>query len=146
MKKLFVLMSIFIATMTVVAQNGVFESDIARLLRLNGSSASFDVAFDQITSQFQMMKPSIPDSVWASLRKEVFDPEVEILFRKMVPVYKKYFTHEEVKGLIAFFESPLGKDYMENSARVTKEMLPVSQTWGMGLGQKINDYLTQKGF
>jgi hypothetical protein len=139
-------MSIILATMTGIAQNGAFENDIARLLRLNGSSASFDVAFDQITSQFMMMKPSIPDSVWTSLRKEVFDPEVEILLQKMVPVYKKHFTHEEVKGLITFFESPLGKNYMENNVRVTREMVPVSQTWGMGLGQKINDYLTQKGF
>jgi len=56
------------------------------------------------------------------LRKEVFDPEVDILFQKMVPVYKKHFTHEQVK------------------------MVPVSQAWGMGLGQKINDYLTKKGF
>ncbi len=132
--------------MTGNAQNGGFENDIVRLLRLNGSSASFDVAFDQITSQFMMMKPSIPDSVWTSLRKEVFDPEVENLFQKMVPVYKKHFTHEEVKGLIAFFESPLGKTYTGNNELVTKEMVPVSQTWGMGLGQKINDYLTKKGF
>jgi len=139
-------MSIILATMTAVAQNGAFESDIARLLRLNGSAASFDVAFDQITSQFMMMKPSIPDSGWTLLRKEVFDPEVDILFQKMVPVYKKHFTHEQVKELIGFFESPLGKNYMEGNAQITKEMVPVSQAWGMGLGQKINDYLTKKGF
>lgn len=48
-----------------------------------------------------------------------------------VELYDKYFTNEDIKGLIQFYESPLGKKTVQVVPTLTQE----SVTRGMEVGQ-----------
>lgn len=58
----------------------------------------------------------------------------------------KHLTHSDVKELIQFYESPLGKKLTAATGKITSESMQMAQTWGMGLGNKINGYLQEKGY
>ncbi|MCX6219801.1 MAG: DUF2059 domain-containing protein [Bacteroidia bacterium] len=59
----------------------------------------------------------------------------------LIPVYKKHFTQEEVKAIVAFYETPAGKKLAEKTPMVTMESMQLSQTWAMSLMGKIQAYL-----
>jgi hypothetical protein len=52
-------------------------------------------------------------------------------------VYNKYYTHDEIKQLITFYKSPLGKRLVEVTPLLTQETMVIGQKWGEKLGQDI---------
>jgi uncharacterized protein len=50
----------------------------------------------------------------------------------IVPIYAKYFSLEDIKGLTQFYESPLGQKIVKNMAAVVQE----SQNDAMEIGQR----------
>ena len=128
------------------AQSDNFDRDIEKFLQINGSEATYDMMYEQIKQQFKMSKPAVPDSVWAQLKTAVYDKELKTLTKQLVPIYKKHFTHADVKELIAFYESPVGKKLAKETPLITKDAMQISQTWAVGLMGKFNTWLTQKGY
>ncbi|HJQ33538.1 MAG TPA: DUF2059 domain-containing protein [Pyrinomonadaceae bacterium] len=49
----------------------------------------------------------------------------------MVPIYDRHFTAEEIKGLLAFYETPLGRKVVETLPEVMRE----AQTFGAERGR-----------
>ena len=139
--KLFLVSIMLFAGATAFAQTDPFESDILKMQQINGSSGTTDAMFSQIVAQLKSAKPDVTEAKWAALKKDVFDVEVKDLQKMLVPVYKKYFTPEEVKAIIAFYESPVGKKLAGQTPQITTESMQVTQQWGMGLFGKIQSYL-----
>jgi uncharacterized protein len=146
MTRIAYIIALTLATFLAYAQMDDFDRDIEQFLRINGSSAAFDIAVDQMVSQFKMMKSDAPDAVWTDLRDQVFDREIEALYKLLIPLYKKHFTHPEIKSLIEFYRSPLGEKVTGTLGMITHESLAISQNWAMGLGMKITEFLQQKGY
>jgi hypothetical protein len=59
--------------------------------------------------------------------------ELQQLLELAVPLYDKYFSHEDIKGLIKFYETPLGQKALSVLPNLSVEM----QGEGMKLGEKI---------
>ncbi len=145
MYKIIFIIGLCLVTLVSKAQQSEAEKDIIRLMEVNGSAAGYDLAFDQIVSQFKMMKPNVPQLTWDMAKRDVFDKEIVELNKKLIPVYQKNFSAEEVKQLIAFYTSPLGKKLIDGTTKISKESMQIAQPWAMSLGGKIQGYLGEKG-
>jgi uncharacterized protein len=145
MCKIIFILGLCLAMLASKAQQTDAEKDILKLMQVNGSAASYDLAYDQIVAQFKMMKPNVPQFNWDIAKRDVFDKEIIELQKQLIPVYAKNFTPEEVKQLIAFYTSPLGKKLVDGTTQVSKESLKVAQPWAMSLAQKLQSYLTGIG-
>ncbi len=128
------------------AQTADFDKDLLTFMEISGSTATYDLMYDQLTAQLKMMKPGVPDSLWVSLKTEVYNQEVKELTKQLVPLYKKHFTHADVKELISFYNSPTGKKLAAKTPLISQEAMQLGQTWGMGLMGKLNGWLTEKGY
>ena len=146
MARIFFIAGLLLAGLLASAQNSEFDNDIKKFLAINGSTAAYDMVFDQMVAQFKMMKTEAPEEVWKAIRTEVFDKEIEALNTLMIPVYKKHYSHSDIKAFNAFYESPAGKKLTGAMGPITQESMQLSQTWAMGLGQKMNAYLQEKGY
>src|SRR5262245_46700277 len=84
--------------------------DIRKLLRLTGvaSQKTMDQMFDMVGANFS--KDPKAQEFWHEYRKEI---KLEELLDSMVPIYDKYLTQDDIKGVIAFYESPVGKKFVE---------------------------------
>lgn len=127
------------------AQQTRTEKDILKLMEVNGSAANYDLAFEQIVSQFKMMKPNVPQLTWDMAKREVFDKEIIELNKKLIPIYQKNFAPADIKQLIEFYQSPLGKKLVDGTTKVGKESMEIAQPWGMSLAGKIQGFLAEKG-
>lgn len=147
MKKLSVIILLALSAMTALAQDA-FDKDIIKLQEVNGTVATQDMVFKQIKMQMKMQAQmkNAPEEVWDSLYISVFKSELVSLNEKIIPIYKKHFTHEEIKELIRFYESPIGTKMSKETPAITQESMQLSQRWAMGLMKKMNDFMAEEGY
>jgi len=143
--KLLILSLLLIGFSFCHAQENNFDQDILRFLEVNGSKQTMEPMVNQMIKQFRSMKSGVPEDFWTLLKLDL-TADMTDLMKKMVPIYKKHLTHEEIKGLIEFYESPIGKSFTSKSGLIMQESMQIGQQWGMQIGGKIQQKLTDAGY
>jgi hypothetical protein len=143
MKKIIFVLAIIIGTSTFGIYGQTKNDDILKLLRVSGSDKMADQMMTVLIPQFRQLVPGIPDAFWVRFREKI---NIEDLLIACVPAYSKYYTHDEIKQLIKFYESPLGKRMVEVTPLLTQETIAVGQKWGEKLGQDIVNELIKDGY
>jgi hypothetical protein len=126
--------------------------DIRRLMDVTGS-ANIANQFASGTSQqmFKALKaarPDIPDRAMAIMEKELVKLFAEKmsasggLLEQIVPVYHKHFTHPEIRELLAFYQTPIGRKAILVLPQVVNESMVAGQRWGQALGPEIEKRIT----
>lgn len=122
-------------------------SDIKRLMDVTGS-ANIAKQFASASSRqiFQTLKasrPEISDRALAVVDKELmalFSEKMSApggLMDQIIPVYDKYFTHQEIRELLAFYQTSIGKKVIFVLPKVANESMMAGQRWGQSLGPEI---------
>jgi hypothetical protein len=66
---------------------------------------------------------------------------------ELVPLYDKYYTHDEIKQLIKFYESPLGKRVLEITPLLSTEAGEIGEEWGKKLAAEVfDDLMKERGY
>ncbi len=144
MARIFYILALMLASFLAGAQPSEFDKDIETFLSINGSTATYDFAFEQMVTRLKMNKVDAPDELWKEVREHIFDKEISALNKMLIPIYMKHFTHSEIKALIEFYQSPIGKKMTGNISPITIESIHISQKWMIGLGQKMNAFILSK--
>jgi hypothetical protein len=63
--------------------------------------------------------------------------KAEDLIDRLIPVYDRNLTHEEIVGLIQFYESPLGRRVIEVMPQIMQESFAVGSEWGRQLVAEV---------
>lgn len=144
MKKIVVFLLFVSITVSMAAQNsGEKAKDIRKLMDLSGAGINGVQVMETMLIQFKQSVPGVPDEFWEGVKKEV---SVEALVELIVPVYEKHFTHQEVKQLIAFYETPVGKKLSATLPVVTQEAMEAGGKWGEEIAEKVLNDLRKKGY
>jgi hypothetical protein len=123
------------------------QTDIRRLMEMTGGT-SIARQFATASSQqmFQMLRkarPDIPDRALVVMNQELmglFSERMtgpDSLFDQIVPIYHRHLSHAEIRELIAFYESPIGRKTIAIMPQVVGESMQAGQRWGMALGPEI---------
>ena len=98
----------------------------------------------EIGSQLRMVKDqvlkSIPSEKQAAFLVE-FDASMAALNDKLIPVYTEAYTKEDVKAIIAFYDSPVGKKMAEKSAAINEKAQATAKEWGEGFQAMMMKYM-----
>jgi hypothetical protein len=115
------------------------EARIRELMELTGAKnlgqELIQAGMEQFRSSVQDSQPDNPrakqfvDAFVARFQKH-FDPNS--LTDRIIPIYDKYLTDEDLKGLIAYYHSPLGQRMLKSLPELTRE----SQAAGFAMGQR----------
>jgi hypothetical protein len=118
------------------------EADIRKLLELSGGK---NLAGQMMDSMSQNIKPLVTNSLPPGDYRERL---VDLFFEKFrakantqnlvemaVPLYDKYLTADEIKGLIQFYGTPLGQKAVSVLPKLTAEMQQQGRAWGEQLGR-----------
>jgi len=131
MKKI-ILLGAFVVAFAVQAQdNAAFKSDAIELIKATGVDAAFDDAIAQLGGNVTEAK------------KEEYTKEAKGtlngLYSKMAELYTAEFTHAEIKELITFYKSDLGKKMASKQLIISQKGMMLGQAWGFevqGIAQK----------
>lgn len=127
------------------------EADIRRLLELTGTKAIMVQMMDRMSENIKpLMTNALPpgeyrekliDLFFAKLQSRM---DLQQLLDKAIPIYDQQFSHEEIKGLIKFYETPLGQKAISALPKLTSEMSQAGNQWGQALGQQcMQDVLAE---
>jgi len=134
MKKL-VLTIAFIAITQISFAQDAFKNDVKKLVELSGGTAQIDVAKKQIITM-------IPEAKQAEFLKE-FDATMPSYFQKFYDFYMKEYTHDDVKAMLKFYESPIGKKINSKAAPMAEMTIAAAQAWGTELQGILMKYMQQ---
>jgi uncharacterized protein len=118
-------------------------ADIDRLLDLTGAE---NIALDTMNEMSKNIKPlmtnALPPGDYREQLIDLFyakfqskaDPK---FFRTIaVPVYDKYYSDQELKGLIEFYSTPLGQKMLGVLPKMMADLRQGGRKWGEGLGRE----------
>ena len=60
----------------------------------------------------------------------------QFLDSSAVPIYDKHFSDDEIRGLIKFYETPLGQKAVSALPQVSNELREAGKTWGEQVGRQ----------
>ena len=118
------------------------RSDIIKLIKMTGAqnvaSQVANVTAGQLFDEMKETRPEIPDRLLNIVKVEMQDCMNEQIqsgkfFDVFVPIYDKYFSHEEIKELILFYNTDLGKKMIRVFPSITNESMIAGKKWGESL-------------
>ncbi|MTG97035.1 MULTISPECIES: DUF2059 domain-containing protein [Myroides] len=131
MRKLLFTFVVIFASQVSFAQD--FKTDTKKYMDMSGQLA----IFEKLTSQ---LEENIPSDKRADFRKDL-NASLNVLKDKMADLYMSEFTHQDVKDLIQFYETPLGKKLSTKSTILMEKGEKVGQEWAMGLQGIMMKYM-----
>ena len=101
-------------------------------------------AATQMTQMLKQQRPDIPARVLDALPEEigrVFDEHMPQFKEMVVHLYSRHFTAAEVKEMLRFYQSDLGKKTIQVMPQLAREGMELGQRWGQSLGPELNERL-----
>lgn len=124
------------------------RDDIWKLMQITGSSQiaqQFANAMTQdMFNSLKAARPDIPDRAFDIMHRELialFSERMDKpggLLDQIVPIYHRYYTHREIKELLAFYETSVGKKTIAVLPKIVIESMAVGRKWGESLGPEIS--------
>ena len=118
-------------------------ADIRKLMELAGTTTLVN---QMMAGMEENVKPMVSNSLPpGEYRERLVDYFFEKFNQKasapqllelIVPIYDKYYTHEEIRGLMEFYQTPLGKKMLATLPQLVADSQAIGQKWGADLGQE----------
>jgi len=139
-------LAVLFITATQAQTNDAYSKELKKMFELSGSEETYKAVITQMMGMIKMQYSQVPAAVMNELEKEFLNTSMSDLAVELTPVYKKHLSLEDLKGLIAFYETPLGKKYAKKTPAIMQESMAVGQKWGMSIGTKFAETLKAKGY
>lgn len=130
MKKLLVVLAIVCISYNANAQDE-FVADTQKLVETISKDA-----FKPYIAQFVAM---VPAEKQEAFKGELMGTMPE-LYGAMATIYMEEFNHQEIKELLAFYDTPVGKKMAEKSGELSQKGMTAGQAWGMKVQEIIGKY------
>jgi hypothetical protein len=125
MKKSFLVVFFLFISQINWAQDAALKANIIRLIEMSGADAQMKVLKPEILKM-------IPEDKKENFSKE-FDASMPSLYDKIVKVYMEMYSEEDIKAMIKFCESSIGKKMSQNAGELAQKSLVAGQEWGQEL-------------
>lgn len=143
MKQLYVFVFFFLVAVNTNAQTDNKETLIKEMLELSGAKKMALQTMEMMISSFRKQMPEVETDFWNEFMKEA---QAGDLISMIAPVYAKHFTETEVKELIAFYKTPIGKKLVEKLPVISQESYGIGEVWGKALSEKVAAKLKAAGY
>ena len=124
------------------AADSVKTEAIKVLLKLSGTTDFAYVVIDDVMSNHRKMITGVPEEYWEKLKKQV---DVAPFTARILGVYDKRFTLEEIKQLTAFFQSPVGAKWVVSLRDMNDEVMIQADLYGKYVYESLNKQLEKDG-
>ena len=163
MKKLLLAVMLACATLALPslvhaqAIDPAFEQDIKKMLEVTGAQKlgekTMTAVMQQMSQSMRQANPNIPPrmlEIASEVARGLFTKEFPSLAPRLVATYAKVLTHDEVKQLLAFYETPLGKRMIEVMPALQQASAQAGGEWAQQLVPQLQAELLarfkQEGF
>ena len=129
----------FLSSLHFFAQKSTYHQDVINYLNTNGTANQYTEAIDQLFTllKHQYQNYDISESLWEELKTDT-KPELDRILNMLVSAYRGTYEQEDIKGMLTFYETPAGKQFITDKTNLTYEQqTEISNFYNSPVGQKI---------
>jgi uncharacterized protein len=123
--------------------NPAKEADIRKLLELTGATTTMETTMQSMEKSIKpMLANSLPPGDYRETLINLFfekfhaKMDTQKLIDLAVPLYDKYYTAEDIKGLIQFYQTPLGRKTVKALPSLMGELTEAGQKMGQDFARQ----------
>ncbi|HEY0004443.1 MAG TPA: DUF2059 domain-containing protein [Pyrinomonadaceae bacterium] len=146
MSKAFIVSLFLCAGSLAVAQTPESEAkkqNIRKLLELTGGNKVASQVVDQQMEAVKKGSPGLPDRFWELMREEMRTFDV---VEMSIPIYDKYLSEQEVKDLIVFYETPVGRKLIQVLPNMMQEIMNAVEPKSRAITQRVVERMKTEGY
>ena len=132
MKNLLIAFALIFSFSITAQEQSEFKEETIQFIKMTGSADLFTSAIDQVGAM-------VPADKKEAYKKEA-RATLDDLYSDLADIYMKEFTHEDVKELVAFYKTDLGKKLASKQGLLAQKGMSAGQSWGMDLSQIAQKY------
>lgn len=126
------------------SQDHAYKQTLKTMMTTSGAIQTSESLLTQIITMMKQNASGVADSFWndfAEQYKEKFQNRLTELYAL---IYQKYLTIDDLKQIIAFYESPVGKKLASATPAMTAEGMQLGQQLGMEIATQMQKELKAK--
>lgn len=116
------------------SNNAESNENLRKLVSLMQVEEQAKLNIDHAIASMRRFAPSISAEFWQRFKKEA---DTSAYVDMAVEVYPKYLSDSDIKGLVAFYESKVGKKMVKVQSALSADTFTVMQQWGKEIGIRI---------
>jgi hypothetical protein len=130
------------------------RADIEKLMRITGppdvTKQMSNFFIRQMSQAIKASRPDLPAKTYRILGEEINRVIEEQMTAKggfldmVIPIYARHFSHEDIKGLLKFYQTDLGKKTIKIWPLILQESMTLAQDWSESLGPLIKNKVNQR--
>ncbi|SFJ61551.1 DUF2059 domain-containing protein [Myroides guanonis] len=132
MKKVLITLTLALFVQVGFAQD-TFKEDVKKYFSYSGQSAGLEIVKNDLSS-------NVPAEKKVAFEKEL-DVSLNNLIESLADLYMSEFTHEEIKQINAFYETPVGKKLSSKNEFLLNKGQEISGEWSQGLIELMGRYM-----
>ncbi len=136
MKKYLIPFFLFFCFHSNFSQTDSYKNTLVEFMKVQGDYETLYSTFDQMVL---MMGVDSSDETYKDLKEEM----IVNLIDKMVPLYKKYYSEDELREAIKLFQTPIGQKIAESKSLILNESMQLSMQWGMEISGKLQEMINR---
>ncbi|OKH28003.1 DUF2059 domain-containing protein [Chroogloeocystis siderophila] len=119
------------------------NSSIDKLMTITGEKYLIRQVTLQTINTLKNQYPQVPQKFWDSFLAEM---NYEEMNQRIEGIYNKYFTEEDIQGMIAFYQTPLGQKIISVLPQLAQESSKVGQQYGIEAATRAIKKLQAAGY
>ncbi len=112
------------------------DNSIREFFTASGQESQLIEGMEALLPMLKQLAKNMPDDLFRELTK------TDTVAGSVIPIYRKYFSEEEIQALIAFYKTPIGRKYAELAGRIQREGMEVNAKQAQ---MTVINYQIQKG-
>ncbi len=141
----------------IFSQTSLTEEKKADILSLMEITRASEIGSQFATAIMQQMGAvmknsgtALPDTVIGIIQEEVIKIVKEEAFKEggllsmVIPIYDKYFTHDEIKELLKFYKTDIGRKTISVMPSLLQESMMAGRLWGQSLAPLIKERMIKR--
>ncbi len=135
------------------------RADIEKLMRITGppdvTKQMSNFFIRQMSQAIKSSRPDLPAKTYQILGEEINSVIEEQMTAKggfldmVIPIYARHFSHDDIKGLLKFYQTELGKKTIKTWPLILQESMILAKDWSKSLEplikNKINERFQKEG-
>ena len=100
--------------------NAETKAVVTELLEVAGARRTMETVMSTMLDNLKKQSPQLPDDYFEEIRKGF---SYDSLLPALIPVYARHWSLEDLKGMVAFYKTPLGQRMVQETPKVMQESM-----------------------
>lgn len=148
-KSVWTIITVIMTSSLVVAQNNTVEidnekkNDIIQLLIISGTADFAFAVIDDVIHNYKQYFTQVAPDYWEKFKSST---NVKPFLDSIIDIYYSRFDKEEIKELIKFFDSPVGRKWTIELTNMNEEVMTQANIFGQQVFNSLNQKLIDDGY